>query len=405
MKKWFILILAFVILGGGIALLAFKLGSAESAAELPTSATLPTNTTPPTPTTTLTPTATFTATPTSTNTPTATLTPSNTPTLATLIVQVTADDLRSTATPSAAPTLAATATMQPTAVIPSPSPQIPIASTTTAGPGWIRYETNNPAFEYTIGRWYSFKAARASGGSYMYSGDWNAVAVLPFEGAGLRVRYVAYTLYGIFEIRLDGRLVAVVDGYRPRAEMLTTDVFGLVQGRHTLEIVNTGRKNPASGWYTIALDDVEIYQGIAPTDTPTASPTATATFTPSPVSVKDIKLISGPPTIKPTNTPVAPVTVGASLVIAYDENGNNAVDPAEGVNGISVRLVKITTNEILASGFTNGEGFIHLQAVSDAPVRLVVPYFGKFWDISSGGGAEPRFTLILPPGNQPGLIP
>jgi hypothetical protein len=402
-KKWVFGLTAFLILGSVIALLAFKLGSSEVAPELPTIAVLPTNTATNTPTITPTPTATVTLTPTATNSPTATLTPSSTPTLAALILRVTADDLPSTVTPSAAPTL--TATTQPTAIIPSPPPQIPAASTASAVPGWIRCETNDPAFEYTIGRWYSFKAARASGGSYMYSGDPNAVTVLPFEGAGLRVRYVAYTLYGIFEIRLDGQVVAVVDSYRPRAEILTTGIFGLVQGRHTLEIVNTGRKNPASGWYTIALDDVEIYQGLPPTSTATPSPTATATFTPSPAPVRDIKLVSGPPTLKPTNTPIAPVTVAASLVIAYDENGNNAVDPAEGVSGISVRLVKITTNEILASGFTNTEGFIRLQTLTDAPVRLVVPYFGKFWDISSGGGAEPRFTLLLPPGNQPGLIP
>ncbi len=295
--------------------------------------------------------------------------------------------------------------MPPTSTIPSPPPQIPAASTAAAAPGWIRYETNDPAFEYTIGRWYRFKAARASGGSYMYSADPNAVAVLPFEGAGLRVRYVVYTLYGIFEIRLDGQVVAVVDSYRPRAEVLTTDVFGLVQGKHTLEVVNTGRKNPASGGYVIALDAVEIYRGLPPTSTPSPSPTSTATFTPSPALVKDIKLVSGPPTLKPTNTPPAPVVVAASLVIAYDENGNNAVDPAEGVRGISVLLVKTGTNEVVASGFTNSEGFIRLEALSDMPVRLVVPYFGKFWDISSGGGAEPRFTLILPPGNQPGLIP
>jgi hypothetical protein len=403
-KKWLFGITAFLIVGGVIALLAFKLGSSEVVAELPTIAVLPTNTATSTPTTTLTPTATFTATPTNTNTPTATLTPSSTPTLATLILQVTAGDARSTSTPFAAPTLTATATMPPTSTIPSPPPQIPAASTAAAAPGWIRYETNDPVFEYTIGRWYSFKAARANGGSYMYSADLNAVAVLPFEGAGLRVRYVAYTLYGIFEIRLDGQVVAVVDSYRPRAEILTTDIFGLAQGKHTLEIVNTGRKNPASGWYTIALDDVEIYQGVPPTDTPTPSPSATATFTPSPMPVRDIKLVSGPPAIKPTNTPIPPSLVTASLVIAYDENGNNAVDPGEGVQGISVRLVKSSTNEVLASGFTNVDGFVQIQALSDAPVRLIVPYFGKFWDVS-GGGAEPHFTLILSPGNQPGLIP
>src|SRR5258708_27661912 len=219
--------------------------------------------------------------------------------------------------PSAAPTLTATATLQPTFIVPSPPPQFPAASTAAAGPGWTRYETNDPVFEYTIGRWYNFKAARASGGSYVYSADLNAVAVLPFEGAGLRVRYVAYTLYGIFEIRLDGQVVAVVDSYRPRAEMLTTDIFGLVQGKHTLEIINTGRKNPASGWYTIALDDVEIYQGIPPTNTPTPSPTATATFTPSPAPVKDIKLVSGPPTLKPRKTTIVPASLAVSLCIPH----------------------------------------------------------------------------------------
>src|SRR5258708_10013973 len=95
----------------------------------------------------------------------------------------------------------------------------------------------------------------------MYSADLNAVAVLPFEGAGLRVRYVAYTLYGIFEIRLDGQVVAVVDSYRPRAEMLTTDIFGLVQGKHTLEIINTRRHKSSSRSDTIALHDLCVIQG------------------------------------------------------------------------------------------------------------------------------------------------
>lgn len=401
MKKWVLGLLALVFIGAVIVLIVFKVSSDKSSTELPTIAVLPTDTLTTTPTVTTTPTFTLTATPTRTNMPTATLTPSSTSTLSTLILKITADEIHATDTPSAVPTFTL---MPPTAVIPMPPAQIPLASTNTA-PGWMRYETSSLAFEFTIGRWHTYRAARASGGSYMYSAEASAVTILPFEGAGLRLRYVAYSLFGIFEVRVDGRVVAVVDGYRPRAEILTTDIFGLTQGKHTLEIVNTGRKNAASGGYTIALDSVEIYRGSAPTNTPTPSSTPTATFTPSPAPVKDIKFISGPPTLKPTSTPLAPVTVGASLVIAYDENGNNAVDPAEGVSSISVRLVKTSTNEIIASGFTNTEGFIRLQTLSDGPVRLVVPYFGKFWDISSGGGAEPRFTLILPPGNQPGLIP
>src|SRR5258708_24556892 len=148
-KKWLFGITAFLILGGVIAFLAFKAGSSEVVSEPPTIAVLPTDTPTNIPTTTPTPTETATSTPTSTNTPTATLTPSSTPTLATLILRVTADEARSTDVPSAVPTLTATATMQPTSIIPSPPPQIPAASTAPVGPGWTRYESSDPASEYT----------------------------------------------------------------------------------------------------------------------------------------------------------------------------------------------------------------------------------------------------------------
>ncbi len=228
--------------------------------------------------------------------------------------------------------------------------------------------------------------------------------VLNFVGAGVRVRYVTYALYGIFEVRIDGRIAATLDGYSPRAAFLSTDIFGLTQGQHTVEIVNTGRKNPSSTGYLLALDSIEVYRGLPPTFLPTPTPGPTLTFTPSPAPA-EVRLVAGPPTLRPTSTPIAPSLVAASLVIAYDENGNRAADPAEGVRGISVRLVRIGTNEVIASGYTNAEGFVRLEAMTDAPVRLVVPYFGKFWDIPAGRGAEPRLTLILAPGNQPGLIP
>ena len=118
-----------------------------------------------------------------------------------------------------------------------------------------------------------------------------------------------------------------------------------------------------------------------------------------------MRLIAGPPTIPPTATPAPPRLVAASLVIAYDENGNRSVDPAEGVQGISARLVTIGTNQVVASGFTNEEGFVRLEALADEPLRLVVPYFGKFWNVSVGRGGEASFSLLLAPGNQPGLIP
>ena len=94
-----------------------------------------------------------------------------------------------------------------------------------------------------------------------------------------------------------------------------------------------------------------------------------------------------------------------SVLIAYDENNNKVPDPDEGVTGISVRLVTIGTNQVIASGFTNTDGYVHLEALTSVPVRLVVPYFSKYWDVQNARGGENRFTLILPPGNLPGLIP
>jgi hypothetical protein len=49
-----------------------------------------------------------------------------------------------------------------------------------------------------------------------------------------------------------------------------------------------------------------------------------------------VELVSAPPTVQPTTTPIPPALVTVSVVIAYDENSNRAVDPAEGVSGISV---------------------------------------------------------------------
>lgn len=114
--------------------------------------------------------------------------------------------------------------------------------------------------------------------------------------------------------------------------------------------------------------------------------------------------MAAPPTLQSTASPVPPRRLTASVVVAYDENGNRVVDPAEGVADISVRLVEIATNREIAHAFTDSRGYAGFEVVTDAPARLVVPYFGKAW-----GGAAGRRRLRLhaapTPGNQPGLIP
>jgi hypothetical protein len=355
-------------------------------------------------TSTVRPSATSTLTVTPTSTFTATSTPTNTPPLESLVLYVTVINPGVTLDSPPSPTVFKTDTPLPTFRAPFPSGEIALVGTGAPDTGWVRYESANIAYNYTEGRWFRYRADRASARGYSYSADKNARVMLSFVGAVVRVRYVAYSLYGIFEIYIDGQLAATVDSYSPNPAFLSTDIFGLTWGEHTVEIVNTGRKNAASTGYLLALDSVEVYRTTPPTSTPTSTATIAATFTPSPVAARRIELISAPPTAVPSATPATPSPVRVSLVIAYDENGNKVGEPAEGVRGISVRLMRVGTNEIIASGFTNREGYVRLETLSDSPVRLVVPYFGKYWDVSNGR-AEQRFTLILPPGNQPGLIP
>jgi hypothetical protein len=71
-----------------------------------------------------------------------------------------------------------------------------------------------------------------------------------------------------------------------------------------------------------------------------------------------------------------------------------------------VRIVDVATNRILAQAFTDTSGYAQIQIQTNAQMSLVVPYFGQSWDISQGWrGNDSAFTLLLPAGNQPGLIP
>ena len=184
-----------------------------------------------------------------------------------------------------------------------------------------------------------------------------------------------------------------------------TEVYFVGSGAHRLELRGIGQKNNASEGYVIGLDTIQVFRGdahtlIIPPSSVTSEPT------PEPQPAARIELGGAPPTLQPTGTPIPPRVLTAEVVIAYDENGNRTVDPAEGVAGISVRVVEVNTNRIIASSFTDERGYVSCEVVTDAPAQIVVPYFGKTWTVQRGGNsAAPAYTLLLTPGNQPGLIP
>ncbi len=181
---------------------------------------LPMDTDAPTRTATTRPTETYTP----TSTATASITPSLTPTLSTLVVQVSAinSDVTLASVSTAQP--ARSATPLPTLLVPSPGLTLVYlpTSSTVQSVGWFRYGVDHSDLK-RIGQW---PGARLT---------------LHFLGAAARVRYARLSSYGVFEVRIDGRTVTTVDAYIPKSatngDFATTEVFGLVHGWHTLDIL------------------------------------------------------------------------------------------------------------------------------------------------------------------------
>jgi hypothetical protein len=406
MRRFLLILTALcLVTWGTVFYLLFERGG-HATAMLPTLMALPSLTpsdTPTrTPTATHTLTATATPTPTYTPTATATFTPTLTPTLSTRVVEINA----------VMPGVYVPPTLTPfppgTILLPAPpQPVEPLPDATNEPPpyeGWYSFESDNPAVHYST-PWEPRLHANASRGQYHRSENVQSYASFSFEGEGLRIRYVAARNMGIFQVVVDGAIIDTVDAFAPEIAFPGTRVYTVGRGAHNLELRSAQQRNPQSEGYVLALDAVQVFRGSANTLI-IPPPAETSTPTPQPQPAAGVELVGAPPTVQPTTTPIPPSLVTVSVVIAYDENGNRAVDPAEGVSGISVRVVEVGTNRVITRAFTDSSGFAQLQVITSAQARVVVPYFGRVWELpNSRRGGNVRFTLLLAPGNQPGLIP
>jgi hypothetical protein len=381
-------------------------GRAGESAALPTLMVLPSlapsNTATASPTPTDTPTATRTPTSTATPTATATALPTLTPTLSARVLEISAvmPGVYVPPTPTDFPfgTILLSAPPQPVEPLPDATYEPPPYS------GWYSFESDHPLVQYST-PWQARQVVAASRGQYHRSENTTSYVTFPFEGEGLRIRYVAARNMGLFDVVVDGAVIDTVDAYAPELRFPGTEVYFVGPGAHTLTIRSAGRKNNQSEGYVVGLDAIQVFRGTANTLI-IPPPVESATPTPQPRPAAGVELVAAPPTLQATATPAAPGLLTVSVVIAYDENGNRGVDPAEGVAGISVRVVEVGTNRVIAQAFTDAQGFAQLQVVTSAQARAVVPYFGRVWDIPRGrGGGQVSFTLLLQPGNQPGLIP
>ena len=400
------LFMACVVVWGIAAFLSVPLLNELSADDLPTLMVLPSltpsarPTVTPLPTITSTPTQTFTATNTATST--ASATPTSTATLATRVLSLSAVMPGVYLSPSLTPFPAGTILLSA-----PPNPVEPLPDATLLPPpypGWYSFESDNPNVRYSS-PWESRLVHEASRGEYHRSEDLRSTIAFTFEGEGLRVRYVAARNMGLFDLIVDGKLLDTIDAYAPGLSFPGTQVYFIGRGTHQLLIGNNGRKNNASEGNTVGLDAIQVFHGSSNTLIfPPSQMTQTAT--PAPIPVKHIELISAPPTLLPTTLPITPSPIHVTVIIAYDENRNRAVDPAEGVEGIPVRIVTVGTNRVIAQGFTDSSGFAQIEVLLDSDVRVVVPYFGRVWNLPRGrSGDIAPFTLLLTPGNQPSLIP
>jgi len=396
----------FILIPLPLALFAFGIQSRYEAQPLPTLMVLPSATLTDTPTVTSTPTVT--ATPTHTPTFTATYTPSPTatytatPTLAVRLLEIEAVMpgvfIPPTRTPFPQGTILLLAPSQPIEPLPDATDKPPPYT------GWYSFESDHPSVRYSP-PWQARQVLGASRGQYHRTEQVTGSMSFPFEGEGLRIRYVAAGNMGMFDVIVDDVLIDRVDAYSLERLFPGTGVYTLSKGTHTLTIRSSQQKNDLSEGYVVGLDAIQVFRGSE--DMLILTPPAeTATPTSSPVPAVSIELVSAPSTVQPTHTPVPPAELNLSVVIAYDENGNRAVDPAEGIRDIPVRMVEAGNNTVITQAATDTQGHAQLTLTTSDDVRVVVPYFGKVWEVSGGrSGRDHHFTLLLEPGNQPGLIP
>ena len=106
------------------------------------------------------------------------------------------------------------------------------------------------------------------------------------------------------------------------------------------------------------------------------------------------------PTIVPTATP-RPVAL--DMQIFNDNNRNGLLDPGEGINGTSIRILDEASGTPLGQTATDGEGRARFTIFNEGPVRVSVPMFGYSTLIN-----EPQATVriaLIPSEQLPARIP
>ncbi len=125
------------------------------------------------------------------------------------------------------------------------------------------YDDTDPALVYT-GSWSHVANQSYTGGDYKQTESFSDTTgdSMSVRFTGTAVQYIAPTAsnHGIADIYLDGTQVATVDGYSPGTDFqqVLYSASGLSDTTHTLKIVVSGQKNPASGGTFVSVDAINV---------------------------------------------------------------------------------------------------------------------------------------------------
>ena len=121
-----------------------------------------------------------------------------------------------------------------------------------------RYEQTDTHLGWT-GTWTTYNNPSRSGGSYAYTSSAGSIAHVNFVGTSLDLVSSKLPNAGIMRVSVDSSLPVDVDLYSPGYEhqRRVFSVAGLSDGPHTITILASGTKNPASAGTQVNVDAID----------------------------------------------------------------------------------------------------------------------------------------------------
>jgi len=121
------------------------------------------------------------------------------------------------------------------------------------------FDDVNDEVQYS-GLWTQGSFPDAAGGTVSFSNDPGAAARLSFEGSEITYVYSRAFNRGIAEVKVDGISRGDIDLYSPRIIWQARTAFrDLMPGKHTFELIVSGRKHAAASDRYVDLDALIVH--------------------------------------------------------------------------------------------------------------------------------------------------